>query len=105
MLCILSICTALYVVDGDTIHGPDKVRIWGLDAAEMRDPGGPAARRGMQALTSGQRVECVGKYRDRYGRLVAQCFLPDGSDLACEMIRHGHAVEYRRYSGGFYRDC
>ena len=32
-------------------------------------------------------------------------FLPDGRDIAAEMIRAGVATEYCRYSGGFYGTC
>ena len=44
----------------------------------------------------GKRVTYEGKYRGRWDRQVAQCFLPNGADLACEMIRHGYAIKYRR---------
>lgn len=42
---------------------------------------------------------------DRYGRTVAQCWLPDGRDLACEMVKAGWAVDMPRYSKGAYRRC
>ncbi|WP_369334182.1 thermonuclease family protein [Vannielia litorea] len=58
--------------------------------------GGPTAKWGMQQLTMGKRVTYEGKYRGRWDRQVAQCFLPNGADLACEMIRHGYAIKYRR---------
>jgi endonuclease YncB( thermonuclease family) len=39
--------------------------------------------------------------RDRYRRTVARC-TAGGLDLAAEMVRQGHALDFARYSGGFY---
>jgi endonuclease YncB( thermonuclease family) len=39
---------------------------------------------------------------DRYGRLIAECILPNGRDIAAEMIRSGATTEFCRYSGGYY---
>jgi endonuclease YncB( thermonuclease family) len=94
------------VVDGDTLKGCGvRVRIWGIQAPERHDPAGPAATRTMAVLVRGRVVQCrpapSGQRQDRYGRLVAQCFA-DGRDLAAEMVRQGQAVDWPRYSRGFY---
>lgn len=96
------------VTDGDTfrLQGIDKaIRVWGLDAPERKDPGGPAATSAMRDLITGQTLTCRQRDIDRYGRIVGQCFLPDGRDIAAEMIRMGVATEYCRYSGGYYQTC
>jgi len=96
------------ITDGDTfrMQGLDRaIRVWGLDAPERDQAGAMAATRALQMLISGQMIACHIRDMDRYGRIVGQCFLPDGRDIAMEMIRLGVATEYCRYSGGYYRTC
>lgn len=96
------------ILDGDTftLSGESRrIRVWGLDAPEWNHRGGSAATATLRGLISGKRLSCAILDIDRYGRLVAQCFLPDGRDIAAEMIRSGAADEYCRYSGGFYGTC
>jgi micrococcal nuclease len=96
------------VLDGDTftLSGESRrIRVWGLDAPEWDQRGGSAATATLRGLISGSRLSCAVLDIDRYGRLVAQCFLPDGRDIAAEMIRSGAATEYCRYSGGYYGTC
>jgi micrococcal nuclease len=96
------------VLDGDsfTIKGQSRrVRVWGLDAPEWDHAGGSTATATLKTLISGRTLNCQVLDLDRYGRFVAQCFLPDGRDIAAEMIRAGVATEYCRYSGGFYGTC
>jgi micrococcal nuclease len=96
------------VQDGDTftLKGQSRrVRVWGLDAPEWDHPGGSDATATLRHLISGETLTCQVLDMDRYGRYVAQCFLPDGRDIAAEMIRSGVATEYCRYSGGFYGTC
>ena len=38
-----------------------------------------------------------------YDRIVATCFLPDGTDLGGEMIRLGMALDLPKFSGGKYQ--
>ncbi len=98
-------CTTPGITDGDTIRcGGERVRLWGLDAPERFTAEGPAATRAMADLTRGRTVTCTEAGPRSYGRLVARC-LTDRTDLACEMIRLGVAVEYLKFSRGFYRAC
>jgi len=100
--------TVSRVTDGDTfqIRGLDRaIRVWGLDAPERNEVGAAAATTTMTRLVSGQDLTCRVRDIDRYGRIVGQCFLPDGRDIAAEMIRAGVATEYCRFSGGYYRTC
>jgi len=96
------------ILDGDTftLSGESRrIRVWGLDAPEWDHRGGSAATTALRGLISGNRLRCSILDVDRYGRLVAQCFLPDGRDIAAEMIRSGAAREYCRYSRGYYGTC
>ena len=100
--------TVSRVTDGDTFHllGLDPaIRVWGLDAPERKQAGGSDATRAMRGLITGATLTCQVRDIDRYRRIVAQCFLPDGRDIAAEMIRMGVAAEYCRYSGGYYQTC
>jgi len=95
-------------LDGDTftLSGESRrIRVWGLDAPEWNHQGGSTATSTLRSLISGKHMRCAILDIDRYGRLVAQCILPNGRDIAEEMIRSGAATEYCRYSGGYYGTC
>ena len=81
------------------------IRVWGLDAPERGTPGGREATAALTKLIAGQRLTCRERDIDRYGRVVGQCFLANGRDIAEAMIASGTASEYCRYSEGFYRTC
>ena len=96
------------VLDGDTftLSGESRrIRVWGLDAPEWDQQGGSTATDTLRSLISGATLRCDVLDIDRYGRLVGQCFMPDGRDIAAEMIRSGAATEYCRYSRGYYGTC
>ncbi|MCL7466335.1 thermonuclease family protein [Phaeovulum sp. NW3] len=96
------------ILDGDTftLSGTSRrIRVWGLDAPERNERGGSTATRTLRSLISGQTLDCRVRDMDRYGRIVGQCFLPDGRDIAAEMIRLGVATEYCRFSRGYYGTC
>ena len=96
------------IVDGDTfwINGQDvRIRIWALDAPETDERGGPAATAKLTRLISGQELACRERDIDRYGRIVGQCFLPDGRDITAAMIESGTATEYCYFSGNHYGTC
>ena len=96
------------VVDGDTFwisSASERIRIWGLDAPETGTPGGSQATAALSSLIAGQQLTCRQRDIDRYGRIVGQCFLPDGRDITTAMIASGTAQEFCRYSGNHYRTC
>jgi len=82
---------APFVIDGDTLVA-DKVRIrlHGIDAPEMSQAGGIAARAHMIRLIGGGpvRIELIEK--DRYGRCVARVHGSSG-DLGRRMVQDGFA--------------
>lgn len=93
------------VVDGDTIRvGAERVRIFGLDCAELGDAGGREAKRALERMIAGRSVRLERIERDRYGRTVAKVFA-GGLDVTCSMIRAGACREYERYSRGTYARC
>lgn len=98
------------VIDGDTIEvltptcGVERVRMIGINTPETVDPNRPVQCFGHEAsdrakaILSDKDVTIKGDpsqdERDKYGRLLAYVFLPDGSFFNEEMIRDGYAYEY-----------
>lgn len=89
-----------------------RVRLCGIDAPERRDARYAEAKTALRSLLAGKPITCrvVGngtpcdgrskpKNRDRS---IAQCFLPDGSDVAAHMVRRRLACDWETYSGGHY---
>lgn len=109
--CLAALCiTGAVAIDGDTLRldspGQNlRLRLWGINAPEVRDLGGIEASRVLAALIKGQTLACDLMDVDRYDRPVVRCKLPSGVDISCEMIRQGHAEEWTRYSGGAYARC
>lgn len=97
--------TVRYIVDGDSLyvngHRP-QIRLWGVDAPESDHAGFELAKAKLTQLAQGERVICKEITRDRYGRTVARCFLPDGQEINRLMIESGTAKEYRYFTRGFY---
>ncbi len=98
--------TVTLVCDGDTIvlDSGEKVRYLGIDAPETGHGGDPSecyaqkSRKTNIAIVLGKRITV--RYgiekRDRYGRLLAWVFLPDGTCVNFEMVRSGSAWVYRK---------
>lgn len=111
LTCLAAIClTGVVAIDGDTLRidapGKDlRLRLWGISAPEIRDPGGTAARSALADLVHRRQLACDLMDVDRYSRPVVRCALPGGADLACEMVRTGHARDWPRYSRGAYARC
>lgn len=95
-----------HIVDGDTFFiGKTRIRLCGIDAPPQGHPGYRQAAKFLEGLIDGKTVECVpvgagatcvGRSMPQSSsRLVAQCFL-GGIDVADEMVRKGHAKDWRR---------
>ena len=89
-----------YVTDGDTLWvQPDgggaarKLRLTGMDAPEICQQGGKAARDYLAQLALQRRVLVDVTYVDRYGRGLATV-RHSGNDLAAQMVRAGYAWSY-----------
>ena len=92
------------VVDGDTFVAElggrsERVRIIGVDTPETVDPDRPVQPYGKEAsnfakrMLSGRTVRLVGDVepRDRYGRLLAYVWLPDGTFWNALLAAEGYA--------------
>jgi micrococcal nuclease len=93
-----------YVIDGDTIViSGAHIRLAGIDAPELDQPWGKKAKFALVALCKGQIVTADIQEDVSYDRLVAKCYLPDGTDLAAELVQQGLALDWAKFSGGAYR--
>jgi endonuclease YncB( thermonuclease family) len=87
------------MVDGDTFWidaAEVRIRVWGLNAPEWDRPGGSAATAELSRLIAGRTLTLRQRDIDQYGRIVGQCFLPDGRDITAAMIASGTAREFCR---------
>ncbi|HOJ99457.1 MAG: thermonuclease family protein [Treponemataceae bacterium] len=112
------------VIDGDTIKVrlnapiPDSlkaretIRLLGIDAPETESSPRPAGFFGEEAkkyatrLLLQQRVFLAFDWdlRDRYGRLLAYVYLPDGRCVNKVLIEEGYAYAYTRYPFQFLEE-
>jgi len=98
------------VVDGDSLEiTGTKIRMHGIDAPESKQSclaNGKSYRCGQKAtvalaeLIGSSSVRCEEKDQDRYGRVVAVCFVGQTS-LNASLVSQGWALAYRRYSMDF----
>lgn len=100
LACVLIGATAqaeTRVIDGDSLEvNGVSVRLFGIDAPELRDPGGPEARAELRRLIGRRDPYCRVLDVDRYGRDVARCWA-EGRELSLSMIQAGHAVAWCAY--------
>jgi endonuclease YncB( thermonuclease family)/ATP:corrinoid adenosyltransferase len=83
------------VTDGDTFRsGELRVRVSGINAPELRDPGGKASKEALARLIEGRPLMCEDKGKDTFGRQLAKCQIESGEDIATFMLRIGQAVPY-----------
>jgi endonuclease YncB( thermonuclease family) len=90
-----------HVSDGDTLwvkpegaDPPRKLRLLGLDAPEICQAGGVAARDALTALVENVRVRVSVKYQDTYGRGLARISV-NGEDVGARLVASGHAWSNR----------
>jgi len=99
------------VIDGDTIDiSGTRIRLEGIDAPEAGqtcstargEPWdcGTEATRFMADMTRNRDVECRSKGLDKYGRVLATCFVA-GHDINAAMVRFGLAWAFVRYSQAY----
>jgi len=89
------------VTDGDTLWvrpagggKPVKLRMAGIDAPEICQAGGRAARVALASRVARRTVVVTTHRFDDYGRAVATVYL-GGEDMAGWMVAQGHAWSYR----------
>ena len=110
---VSAVTKKVQVIDGDTIHiGTIKYRFFGIDAPEIKQicekdnkkiQCGILAKNFLKNKISDKIPTCITKDKDRYQRLVAECFIGNES-LSRFMVREGYAVAYSQYSKDFIED-
>ncbi len=92
------------MVDGDTIViGNTSIRLAGIDAPELDQPYGKKAKWELVNLTKGQIIRAELDGSMSHDRTVARCYLPDGRDLAMELVKVGLALDWGKFSSSEYR--
>ena len=92
------------IIDGDSIViRKTQIRLFGIDAPEINHPYGQKAKWALIRLCKGQAIRAEILETDTHGRTVAKCYLEDGRDLSCEMVKLGLAIDWPKFSGGTYR--
>ncbi|EJA8517225.1 thermonuclease family protein [Campylobacter upsaliensis] len=99
------------VIDGDTIEllaktskeNPYnhitklKIRLYGIDAPELKQAYGKEAKEYLSALVLKQEVSLIIENKDKYERIVGTIFLK-GQDINKEMVKNGYAHAYESFS-------
>lgn len=95
------------VIDGDTIivkykkiilATEDKIRFHAIDAPELNQIYGKEAREFCKKLCFGQDVKIKIRDKDKYGRIIAEVYLKDGTFVNEEMVKNGYAWWYRYHA-------
>lgn len=90
------------IKDGDTIemlvrNKPVKIRLHGIDCPEKGQPFGIKAKQFTSDLCFGKIVKAEQTGKDRYGRIIANVFLPTQDLLNLQLLKAGLAWHYRKY--------
>lgn len=93
---------AMTIEDGDSIvirynNSFIKIRIYGIDAPEGTQTYGDISKAHLRYLISNKDLLIKERYKDRFGRTVADVFISD-IDIGLEMIRAGMAWHFVKYS-------
>ena len=101
------------ITDGDTIRiNEDKIRFSGIDTPELKQTCtkdgekilcGLNAKKILVDKIGNNKVTCVKEGKDRYKRILAECFVNNES-LSTYLVRSGYAFAYRKYSKKFVLD-
>ena len=101
------------ITDGDTIKiNGEKIRFSGIDTPELKQTCIKDGENNSCGLTAKQilidkigknKVKCIEEGRDRYKRILAECFINNES-LSSYLVRSGYAFAYRKYSNKFITD-
>lgn len=88
--------------DGDTItilqnKQQIKVRLFGIDAPELKQPYGKKSKQFLANLIAGEVVEVEENGKDRYKRTIGTIYL-NGVDINAQMVANGYAWAYRKFS-------
>ena len=89
---------ACQAIDGDTLRcGRERVRLVGVYAPEMNEPGGTEARQRLQQRLNGGEVSIQRRGRDRYSRTLGVLYVSGQRVLQSEIsVRSGRGSQSRR---------
>ncbi|WP_298085500.1 thermonuclease family protein [uncultured Campylobacter sp.] len=109
-LAILVIASPLFALSGKVISAHDgdtitvlqgkqqiKVRLFGIDAPELKQPYGKKSKQFLANLIAGEVVEVEESGKDRYKRTIGTIYL-NGADINAQMVENGYAWAYRKFS-------
>jgi micrococcal nuclease len=116
LLCVAPVNTCeeyeayiLAVYDGDTVTADlelgfnisiiEKIRLYGIDAPEIRGserPEGLIAKQALLDLIGNKEVVIINHGRGKYGRVIGEIILDDTLNVSDWMVRNGYAV-YKDY--------
>jgi endonuclease YncB( thermonuclease family) len=91
------------IADGDTFtllskeNKQIKIRLYGIDTPEKKQPYGTVARQYLSELIFGQQVHYEVKDIDRYQRTIAIAFTLGKKNVNEEMLKAGYAWHYKQY--------
>ena len=91
------------VADGDTLTLLDssnqqhRIRLYGIDAPEKKQPFGSRAKQNLSSLAYGKSVTVEWSKLDRYGRIVGKAIV-NGEDVGLRQLQAGLAWWYRQYA-------
>ena len=94
------------VHDGDTVTLLDqdnhsiKVRLNGIDAPELKQPGGKKAKQFLSNICFNKQVRLEKSGTDRYNRTLGWLYTMDGKSINLMMVDSGFAWNYKQYSKG-----
>ena len=102
------------VTDGDTIKsGSIRMRLHGIDAPETKQTCkksdntiyacGQRSTAYLKTLIKNNNIACNQKDKDRYGRIIAVCYV-DGKNINATMVEQGWAIAYRYYSKDYIKE-
>ncbi len=92
------------IIDGDTydLLTEEKqiirIRMEGIDAPERGMAFYRVAKNYLGELCMGKTIRIIKVDTDRYGRVLAWSYLPNGHELGHEMIRAGMAWHFKKYN-------
>ncbi len=98
------------VTDGDTITVLDgsrkqhKIRLFGIDAPESRQPFGQAAKKHLSDLVSGKDVRVLRKKQDRYGFIVGKVMLQPAGCPTCQHTQDAGLTQLEAGLAWWYRE-
>ncbi len=91
------------VLDGDTIEvlhngKAQRIRLQGIDCPEKGQPYGNNAKQATSSLVFAQVVTLEIHGKDKYGRVLADVSLADGTNVNQELVKEGWCWWYRKYA-------